>query len=164
MEKQPASRVQQTILWLAILLVLGLIIYGVVRTIIEEAKPRQMVSIGKVVFRAEIAETELAREKGLSGRTSMGPNDAMLFKFDSDKEWGIWMKGMKMPLDIIWINKNKEVVHVEHNVQPDAEPYVTYRPPSPARYVLEIPAGKAKDGSVSVGSTVRFSDSDEEVL
>lgn len=157
------SRLQKITLWVTVLGVFTLAGLGVWRIIQYEMQPRQLISVGKVVFQAEIADTEQAREKGLSGRDSLPANKALLLKFDSDDKWGIWMKGMKMPIDIVWINSDKQVVHVEHDVQPDAEPYVTYLPPSPARYVLEINSGEAKKAKITVGSTVKFDVAEEGV-
>jgi len=55
-----------------------------------------------------------------------------------------WMKNTKIPLDMIFIDKNRKVVSIKH----DAPPCVTERCPAfmsegPVRYVLELNAGQA---------------------
>jgi hypothetical protein len=40
----------------------------------------------------------------------------MLFVFASSTRPGFWMKDMKFPIDIIWINADKEVVGIESNI------------------------------------------------
>ena len=80
----------------------------------------------------------------------------MLFVFDSVDRHQMWMKDMKFSVDIIWINEKKRIVHVQHNVKPDAEPYEKYKPPVPAKYILEVKAGIAKRASATVGSVVKF--------
>lgn len=117
-----------------------------------------MVSLGGTVFRADVANTEASRQKGLGGRVSIGRDEAMLFAFDYDASWPIWMKGMKFPIDIIWLDKNRKVVHVEKDVHPDAEPHDTYYSPVPARYVLEVGAGHH---NITVGSVARFDIAEE---
>ena len=154
--RQKAHRTQQIISWIIILGVFGLALAAVWHTVGWELRPRQMVSIGSSVYRVDVADTPEAQERGLGGRASLGSDEAMLFMFDRDDVWPIWMKGMKFPIDIVWLDKDKKVVHVEHNVQLDAEPYVKYAPPKPARYVLELNAGQAKEASISVGRIAKF--------
>lgn len=114
------------------------------------------VMVGQTMFHAEVANKDWTRAQGLSGRDGLEPNQAMLFEFESDAMWAIWMKGMKFPIDIIWLDKNKQVVHIESNVEPEGSPYTEYRPPVPARYVLEISAGGANKSNIKVGSVAKF--------
>lgn len=154
--KHSAIDVQRVIQWCIVIGVLGLAGFAATKSIMHELRPRQMVSIGSTIFRVDVADTPGAREKGLSGRTSLSNNEAMLFVFDSDGDLPIWMKGMKIPIDIIWLDSSKKVVHLEQNVQPDAFPYTTYKSPVPARYVLEMTAGQARRSGVAVGKVATF--------
>ena len=63
---------------------------------------------------------------------------------------------MKMPIDIVWLDRDKKVVHIEENVQPDAEPYEVYQPPVPARYVLEMAAGSVQKFAVKKDMTAKL--------
>ena len=108
------------------------------------------------MLRAEIADNEDSRRKGLADRLGIEDNYAMLFVFDSIDRHQMWMKDMKFSVDIIWMNEKKCIVHVQHNVKPDAEPYEKYKPPVPAKYVLEVKAGIAKRASATVGLVVKF--------
>ena len=114
------------------------------------------VMLGQTVFQAEVANKDWTRQKGLGGRGALEPNQAMLFDFEGDDKWAIWMKGMKFPIDIIWLDKDKQVVHIESNVKPEGIPYTEYRPPVPARYVLEVSSGEAKKSNIHVGSVAKF--------
>ena len=152
--RKKAHRTQQIVSWIIILGVFGLALAAVWHTVGWELRPRQMVSIGSSVYRVDVADTPEAQERGLGGRASLGSDEAMLFMFDRDDVWPIWMKGMKFPIDIIWLDSNKQVVYVKSNVQLDAEPYELYEPPVPARYVLEMAAGgvdkfKIKKGQIA---------------
>lgn len=100
---------------------------------------------------AEVVNTEGSRELGLSGRTSLAPNTAMLFVFDSSDKWGIWMKDMRFNLDIVWLSEQGVVVGLEQDVSPNTYPEAFY-PNMPARYVLELPAGFAAAHKVAEGS------------
>jgi uncharacterized membrane protein (UPF0127 family) len=80
----------------------------------------------------------------------------MLFVYDRDDELTMWMKGMKFPIDIVWLDSEKRVVHYVENVQPDAEPYEKYTPTSPARYVLELQAGMVERAGIKIGIQSSF--------
>ncbi|OGY63360.1 MAG: hypothetical protein A3I89_01820 [Candidatus Harrisonbacteria bacterium RIFCSPLOWO2_02_FULL_41_11] len=100
------------------------------------------IEINGAVLDVEVAETPLARSRGLSYREELKDGSGMLFIFDDPGVYGFWMKGMKFPIDIVWISGN-EIVAVEENVAPDNGDALYY-PPEPVNRVLEIGAGAAK--------------------
>ena len=86
------------------------------------------------------------------GRESMPANHGMLFFFDEEKPLTFWMKDTLIPLDMIYINSDMEVVEVKANVPPcEEDPCPKYKS-KPAQYVLEVNAGMAEKKKVSVGS------------
>lgn len=109
---------------------------------------------GKPIF-ATVVDIPEARAKGLSGRNSLAANKGMLFIFPDDGIYGFWMKDMLFPIDIVWISADKRVVHVDSGVSPITYPRV-FEPPLPVRYVLELPAGKAKEYTIRPSSVVEF--------
>lgn len=112
----------------------------------------ERVVVGGVSVLVEIADTPENKQRGLSGRSSLPEGSGMLFIFDTDDEWGIWMKDMLFPIDIIWANTEGRVVGVVENASPDSYPKV-FSPSRPARYVLEVPAGFAAEHKIREGST-----------
>jgi uncharacterized membrane protein (UPF0127 family) len=67
------------------------------------------------------------------------------------------MKGMKFPIDIIWLDKDKKVVHIEPSLAPCTPFYCpTYTPSQPAMYVLETVSGFAAKHHVTEGTLVQF--------
>lgn len=95
--------------------------------------------IGSSAISVTVADTEAERIQGLSGVTSLREREGKLFIFDRDSRYGIWMKDMKIPLDIMWIDKDLRIVHIAENVQPDTYPEV-FSSESDARFVLEMNA------------------------
>ncbi|NBU33016.1 DUF192 domain-containing protein [bacterium] len=89
----------------------------------------------------EIAETPAQQELGLSNRPCFPANGALLFAFQTDDMYGIWMKNMSFNIDVIWLDSNKKAVHIEHNMQPSSYPNVFYSQ-AKARYVIELNAGQ----------------------
>jgi len=100
-----------------------------------------------------IADTPEERNQGLSGVESLPTDEGKLFIFDKEGEYGFWMKDMKIPLDIIWINNERRIVHIEENVSPESYPAI-YGSPEPARFVLEVNAFFTSTFRINVGDTV----------
>jgi uncharacterized membrane protein (UPF0127 family) len=116
------------------------------------------VTVNGVKLVADIAESPDQRTKGLSVKDTLGEDEAMLFVFSEGREHSFWMKGMKFPIDIIWISEQHEVVHVEHSLEPCAPDSFcpTYRPDRNALYVLETVAGFAQKYDVTENTYVDF--------
>ena len=106
-------------------------------------------TIGNTTLQAEIAQTEKQKMIGLSHRKTLAEGHGMLFIFNTNDKHGIWMKDMHFPIDIIWIDTTMKVIHIEQNISPNTYPQ-TFTPPTPARYILEVPAGYTK-GRMRVG-------------
>lgn len=102
-----------------------------------------------------IADTEEEREKGLGGRESMPYDTAMLFIFDTPDTYGFWMKDMKFPLDIVWLNEDKEVIYIKENAQPESYPE-GFIPPDKSLYVIELNAGLVSKYGIKVGNILNF--------
>lgn len=102
----------------------------------------------------EVVNTQSSRTLGLSGRSSMNDNEGMFFIFDTPGRYGFWMKDMKFPLDIIWINRNGVVVSLERNLRAESYPQ-TYTNQANAIYVLEINAGLAEKYGIYLGSKIK---------
>src|SRR3989344_5640548 len=64
-------------------------------------------------FVVEIAQTQEEKVQGLMHRVSLDNNKGMLFIYDSPTIAKFWMKNTLISLDIIWINKNNKIVHIE---------------------------------------------------
>ena len=75
-------------------------------------------------------------------RDSLDKNKGMLFIYQAHSKQSFWMKNTLIPLDIIWINKDKKVVFISENAQP-CKWYSCYsiKPTAEAKYVLEVNSG-----------------------
>ncbi len=115
----------------------------------------QIAIVGEIPVKVEIVDTPDARTKGLSGRAELTGVDGMLFVFDTTERHGIWMKDMKFPIDIIWIDESFKVVAVDRGVIPETYPK-TFRPPVPVRYVIETNDNFTDTFGIGVGAMVRL--------
>lgn len=140
-----------------------LVVGAAVVLVMNQFSPKTTIYLGNGVYDAQIANTPAEREKGLSGVTQLGPRDALLFVFPSDDTWGIWMKDMKIPIDIVWLDNDKKVVYSVKNASPDDSTNVTFNPVSAARYIVELPAGVIDSKNIRTGRTAVFDIALEEV-
>ncbi len=119
---------------------------------------RVNVTVNGLVLLADVSVTNEQRTKGLSVKDGLAENEAMLFVFDNEAEHIFWMKDMKFPIDIIWIDSDKTIVHIEHNLQPCGYGVLcpTYKPGQDSLYVLETVGGFAEKHDVVQGTRVQF--------
>lgn len=105
-------------------------------------------------FSLETVTTYEQRQKGLSGRSSLAPDRAMLFVFDGESRRCIWMKDMQFSIDIVWLSGNKRIVAIERNVSPSTYPSSFCHDDS--HYVLEFAAGAVDAADLRIGEHVRL--------
>ena len=120
-----------------------------------------MVRVEELVFPVELADYPDKRIRGLSGRASLDARTGMLFIFEKPERFRFWMREMEIPLDIVWIGSNCEVVDVSEDVpfpapETPLDELPRYSPESRAKFVLEINAGEAADLGLGIGDKVEF--------
>lgn len=122
----------------------------------HEAQANQ-VCLQEKCYTVEIASDESTRSKGLMFREFMPEDEGMLFIFPHLQRTPFWMKNTLIPLDIIWMDHTRRIVHVEKAAQPCTEdPCRHYRPAAEALYVLELNAGETDKSTIKVGDQMTF--------
>ena len=114
------------------------------------SEPMYTIYVGAKALEVTVADEDNERIQGLSGVKSLGDFNGKLFIFDTDGQHYIWMKDMYLPLDIIWVNKNLEIVHIEEQVTPETYPKA-FTSEADARFVLEVNANFVSSVRVAVG-------------
>ena len=114
------------------------------------------VKIGDIKIRAEIVDNPISRARGLMFKKSLPENEGMLFVFDEEDYHSFWMMNMSFPIDIIWVNEEKNVVDIVKNAQPCKLICPSYRPKEKAMYVLEVNANFTEEHGVKIGRLVEF--------
>jgi uncharacterized membrane protein (UPF0127 family) len=106
---------------------------------------------------AELAVTDEERQQGLMFRDKIEESQGMLFVFEAEDIHAFWMKNMKFPIDILWLDNQKRIVHMEAGVPPcTADPCPSYVPKAPAMYVLELKSGAAGRHGLHLYDRVEF--------
>ena len=104
-----------------------------------------------------VADSPEEKEIGLSETTSLSQNQGMIFLFEKPDYHAFWMKNMKLPIDIIYIN-NDQIVTIQSNVLPpkEEESPIVYIPTEPSDKVLEINAGLSEKYGFKKGDVVKI--------
>lgn len=112
------------------------------------------VHIRNSTYLVDIAATPQEKELGLGGRDSLPPLHGMLFPYDHAEQFSFWMKGMRFPLDIVWI-RDQSIVDISKNVPVSVSGALpVYSPKVPVNKILEINAGEADKYGFQIGDVV----------
>ncbi len=141
--------IKTRIIFVVILIIIGIILFLIPQKEIKE------VIVGEKTFFVEVSRTKTELERGLSLHIPLSDNQGMLFIFQEEDLHGFWMKDMSFSLDIIWIDSDLKIVHIEKSISPETYPKV-FSPKTKNLYVLEIPAGQADLLKINVGDRVKF--------
>lgn len=103
----------------------------------------------------ETARSNSALVRGLSGRASMDRDKGMLFVFPNPSRQCMWMKDMNFSLDMLWLDDQKQIIHIEKNVKPESYPN-SYCGPSNSKYVVELNSGIVDQASLHEGQKLEL--------
>ncbi|HZZ98555.1 MAG TPA: DUF192 domain-containing protein [Candidatus Saccharimonadia bacterium] len=145
--------------FMLVCLLLILVISGLLIThMLKRRESMVTLKIGNTQLTVEPARTEAQIERGLGYRDKVS-GDGMLFYLPQPAVATFWMKGMRFPLDFIWINVNT-VTDITENVPPPVSANIPddkmplYRPNGIVTQVLEVPAGFVKAHNIQKGDSV----------
>ncbi len=116
------------------------------------------ISIKGLQLSADIPTTRELMGKGLAVKNELKENESMLFVFEKQSRHSFWMKDMRFPIDIIWLDRNGKVVHIEENLMPCPLVLIcpTYAPSTDSQFVLETVSGFAQRHNISLGTNVKL--------
>lgn len=112
------------------------------------------IEIGDKKYKVKEAKTEEEKMKGLQDIESLPENEGMLFYYDSPQDVAYWMKDTKVPLDIVFINDDEEVISVKQG-KPLSEDLIEE---DNVLYVLEVNRGSG----IQPGDELDIEDEEEE--
>jgi uncharacterized membrane protein (UPF0127 family) len=105
----------------------------------------------------EIATDEETRAQGLMYRDQLRPGTGMLFFFPEEGEYAFWMKNTLIALDMIFIDANRKIVRIHHDVPPcKVDDCPSYPANAKSQYVLEVAGGVARQHGLREGDVLRF--------
>jgi len=139
--------------WLAALAWLWGVILGPAGAVAAGRESLEIITrSGVQVFSVEVMRTDEERARGLMFRKSLPDGQGMLFDFNPEQNVSMWMKNTLIPLDMIFIRSDGQILRIAENTQVESERII----PSggPVRGVLEVIAGTAKKLGIRAGDRV----------
>ena len=116
------------------------------------------VEVGGERFQVEVADDDAERARGLMFRDAMADDHGMLFIHDRQEPQAYWMKNTRIPLDILYFDRDRRLVSQQRDVPPCSagDRCPPYPSRAPARYVLELNAGQAARLGLQDGALLTF--------
>jgi hypothetical protein len=110
------------------------------------------VQLNNTAIQVEVVASEEKIYLGLGGRRQLAPGTGMLFIMPMLAVQEFCMRGMLIPIDIIWIAKDR-IIGFHQNVSPKEQGVLIS--PAPADLVLEVPAGFVAAAGFKIGDRLR---------
>ena len=110
---------------------------------------------GEVPITIEIADSPEERQLGLMNRQSMEEHSGMWFVFDQEYPYAFWMKNTLIPLDMVFVNSNMQIIDIIAADPCQKNPCKTYTPQASALYVLEVNQNFTARAGVQIGNRVK---------
>ena len=114
------------------------------------------IKLGNKEYKVQEAKTNEEKVKGLMGVTDLPQDEGMIFYWNQPQRVEMWMHNAKIPLDIIFINDDQEVIAVDKGT-PDDDTLISHPNTS---YVVEVNQGSG----VKVGDELEFEDEDSPIM
>ncbi|WP_185265868.1 DUF192 domain-containing protein [Halopseudomonas xiamenensis] len=110
-------------------------------------------------YQLELVADPDSRRQGLMGRSELAPGTGMLFDFPEGTRPAIWMRNMRISLDLLFVDENARLVQIFAEVPPcDAPPCVIYEAERALRFVIEVPPGTAAQLGLQTGDQLDLAD------
>ena len=107
----------------------------------------------------ETADSAFRKAVGLMFRKELRKGRGLLMNFGRDSRPGIWMLGMRFPIDLVFIDRRKRVVDLREGIKPmslNPGTWCVHYPRKSVRYVLELNKGMLKRTGTGIGDVLEF--------
>lgn len=117
------------------------------------------VEIADERYSVEVADDDAERSRGLMFRDVLEPGTGMLFLHERESFLAYWMKNTRIPLDILYFDRDLRLVSQQRDVPPCSlgDRCPSYPSDAPAQFVLELNAGEAERLGLEDGEELRLS-------
>ena len=124
--------------------------------------PSGIVKIDGVTLQVQVADTKPLQTRGLMFQEKLPYEKGMLFIFEDEGVRSMWMLNMQFALDVLWIDEQGNVVHIEKDTQPCKSALETMActftngDEKPAKYVLEVTTGFVDKYNITTNSKLEI--------
>lgn len=114
---------------------------------------------GPQEFDIWLADTPARSEQGLMFVHSLAHERGMLFPRNNAGPMAMWMKNTLIPLDMLFIDAQGQIIFIKHNATPQSEAIISIPAPivTPAQAVLELAGGECDRRHISQGDRLSIS-------
>ena len=139
--------------YLVFLTVVATVLFALGFGIYQRSSSVESLRIADHRFSVEFARTDAERTRGLSGRSSLGAQQSMIFVSSEAYQQCFWMKDMQFPIDMVWLDSQKRITAIESNVDPSSYPKSYCHE---GQYVVELATGTATKYGFKTGDLATF--------
>jgi len=127
---------------------------------VEDLTLREVKFLNGQTVKVEVMSKEQDMMRGMMFRDSLPANRGMLFIHGSPGKYRYWMYQVRVPLDILWMDRQHQVVEISANTPPcqekSAQQCPNYGGSAPAMFVLELASGVAQKNNIKIGDRIEF--------
>lgn len=109
-----------------------------------------------------IADDNRSRSEGLMNVMNLPDNSGMLFIFENEQTRSFWMANTPLPLDIVFVNSEMDIVRIHRNTQPYSQESIQSE--QPAQFVVEVNAGYTIEHDIREGMKIAIEGVTHEAL
>ncbi len=117
-----------------------------------QSLPKIRLAVGILNIDAELAQSAEAREIGLMFRPALGPNQGMIFAFETPGQQCFWMKNTLIPLDVAFLADDGAIVNIDRMEPQTLDGHCSAKP---VRFVLEMNEGWFARRGIHPGQKIR---------
>ncbi len=107
-----------------------------------------------ILFDVYVAQTPSQRSQGLMYIESMRSHEGMIFLYRENLRISMWMKNTLIPLDMLFIDNNNDIVSMHLDAVPQSEE--TIESGKEVVAVIELNAGSVKRFNIRTGNRIIF--------
>ena len=157
-----SMKLRSIVTFCTVIVLLGLIVFAIsISTKLVGRQRSQHLSfetaatLGDTPLFLSFARTQSEWEIGLSRQKVLRVNQGLFFIFKKPDYYGIWMKNMQLPIDVLWLDESSRVVYIKSNFLPSSYPEIV-KPPTLSKFVLEVPSGFVEAHRIRIGDKLIF--------
>lgn len=112
--------------------------------------------LGDGIFNARVITSKEYAKNGIQNTSQLREDKVILRMYHSDALWSIDMKNRHEQFDIVWLDRNKKVVHIVKNASSESTPSTLFSPLVNARYMIEMRGGSVDLKSIQIDLSAYF--------
>jgi len=120
-----------------------------------------LISIDDILIKVSIADNNSEYIGGMMFQDQLNTNEGMFFVFDDFSTHKVWALNMQFPIDIIWFDENKNIIHLEENIKPCKSVVENILcdkkgPEKFSKYILEVNRGFISKFNINESSQLKI--------